>query len=118
MKTLKRLMIVCMALALVCMTAPLGHAQTLCKKCGVAAPIGQCPSGMAPGPRWDKERACVDIKNYGTLKPAWTIGKSPTRGAEVDSAYGLAPSWSVGKEPVNLLKPGSTTPTSGGFGYY
>ena len=113
MRTIIRASVIgCLALAIVFMTAPLGYPQ------GVETPIGQCPSGMAPIPRWDKERACVDIKNYGTLKPAWTIGKSPARGTEGDSAYGLAPSWTLGKEPVNLLKPGSTTPTSGGFGYY
>ncbi len=110
MKTLKRLVIVCMALALVCVTAPLGHTQ------GVATPIGKCSPGTLI-PSWDRDRACPDIKNYGAQKPAWRLPGSPATGT--DLAYGKAPSWSEEEHPkLGLSRPGSTTPPSGGFGYY
>ncbi len=79
MKTLKKtLMIGCIALAIVCMTAPLGHTQgvttpkAICAKCGVVTPIGQCP----PGANWT-DRPCVDIKNFGRQKPAMTLPMGP-----------------------------------------
>jgi len=76
MRTLKRtLMTGCMALAIVGITAPLGHTQPV-------TPIGQC----APG---SQDRVCVDIKGNGEAKPAWTLPKSPA--AEPARAIGECP---------------------------
>ena len=82
-------MIVLMALAIVCMTAPLGRTQ------GVETSIGKCPPGAT-------DRLCVDIKNFGSEKPAWTIPEShyaeqPTR------AFGQCPAWSA--DGVCISKP-------------
>jgi len=78
-----------MALVLVCMTAPLGYTQTLCKKCGVATPIGECVSGQYR----DTDRPCVDIKNLGRAKPAWALPGSPA--TEPARTIGQSPEWSA-----------------------
>ena len=133
MKTLvSTSVIVCMALAIVCMTAPLGNTQ------GVETSIGKCP----PGASWT-DRPCVDIKNNGRQKPAMEFsgaGKASAWGTDIKgngeakpawptvcghivtgtgSAHGQAPSWCEDGQPdLSFVRPGSTTPPSGGFGSY
>ena len=105
MKTLKKtLMTGCMALALVCMAAPLGHTQevtpakSICAKCGVVTPIYQCPQGSP-------NSVCVDINGNGRAKgfifPAtpskklWTLEDHYLQDLGTVSAYGQCPSWST-----------------------
>ena len=75
MKTfIKTSMIGCLALAIVCMTSALGHTQgimtpqppskTLCAKCGVVTEFAKCRPTDKP-----TDYPCVDIKNYGRMKP-------------------------------------------------
>lgn len=82
MRTLVRTsMIVGLALALVCMTAPFGHTQ------GVYTPIGKCKNYADPS----LERPCADIKNYGREKPSWAL---PDRSAtEPAVTLGQSPAW-------------------------
>lgn len=88
-------MIGCMALAFICMTAPLGHAQTLCEKCGVATPIAKCPPGAT-------KRDCSDVKDF--IRPNWSfdfrsgaVDVSPSEDSVL--VYGLSPAWSPDGAP-------------------
>jgi len=65
---MKRLMAVYIALAIICMAVPSGHAQT-----GSPLTIGQCPPDS-------KDRVCVDIKGNGEGKAAWILPGSPATG--------------------------------------
>ena len=68
-------MVVCMALAVMGMAAPLGHTQevtpakTICANCGVAAPIAKCPPGVT-------KPSCPDVKDY--VRPNWRLDFSPS----------------------------------------
>jgi hypothetical protein len=93
MKTLKKtLMTGCMALAIVCMTAPLGHTQAV-------TPIGQCSPGSA-------DRVCVDIKGNGESKPAVTLPKSPA--TEPELAIGQCSPGSANRDCVDIKNYGDS----------
>jgi hypothetical protein len=91
MKTLFRTsMVVGVALAFICLTAPLGHTQTLCAKCGTATLIAKCPPGVI-------KSDCADVKDF--VRPNWSfdfrsgaIAVSPSK--DSDLVYGLSPAWS------------------------
>ena len=72
---MRRLMVVCMALAIICIAVPLGHTQTV-------PAIGQCPPDS-------RERVCADINGKGQDKAAWKMPESPTTGTAL--AIGQCP---------------------------
>ena len=89
---MKRLMVVCVALAIICMAASSGHAQT-----GPALAVGQCPPDS-------KDRVCVDIKGNGEGKAAWKMPESPAAGPAL--ALGQCPPDS--KDPACVDIKGNT----------
>jgi hypothetical protein len=93
MRTLIRTsLVVSMALAFLCMTAPLGYTQEastpkfLCPNCGVANEYPKCPPGMIK----TSQHGCPDIKDI--VGPTRVVDVRPPE--DPDLAYALSPAWS------------------------
>jgi predicted RNA-binding Zn-ribbon protein involved in translation (DUF1610 family) len=89
MRTLIRTsMVVSMALAFLCMTAPLGYTgEFLCANCGVENVYPKCP----PGVYKISQNGCPDIKDV--VKPT-PVGVANTPEIS-ERAYGVSPAWST-----------------------
>ena len=123
MRTLVRTsMIVSLALVLVCMTVPFGHTQevtmpkTPCDKCGTATPIGKWPPGSPQLPTWHENRFGTDIKDFGGLKPSWTLPGNSTDPAQT---LGQSPAWPADNKdngkPTVFPNCGKTIPVDQGI---
>jgi hypothetical protein len=81
-------LVVSIALALSCMTAPFGYSQEyLCRNCGVANEYPKCPPGMIK----IFQNGCLDIKDI--VGPTRVVDLRPPE--DPDTAFGLSPAWSA-----------------------
>ncbi len=92
MKTMKRLMVVAMALGIMGIVVPVVFAQSTITNIGQATDIGKCPPGLKRPPL----PTCTDTKDFSkgyTLpasKEGWNLGDPYN---DTASAFGQSPAW-------------------------
>jgi hypothetical protein len=95
MRTLVRTsLVVSMALAFLCMTAPLGYTgEFLCANCGVANEYPKCPPGVTK----INPPACPDVKDIVKPTPVGVVNIPEIS----ERAYGVSPAWPNGASDEN-----------------
>jgi hypothetical protein len=90
MRTLFRTsLVVSLALAFLCMTAPVGYTgEFLCANCGVDNAYPKCPPGI--NKPYEHQR-CYDVKDIVKPSPVGRVN-TPEDSAR---AYGVSPAWST-----------------------